>query len=397
VLDFLAAVAAKLPGACEVPDLGWLLPIEATKHVVFDPSTDALGLPDPRPVPAGEHGAGATWASAKVPAAQDAEDGMTADAAGAHAQDEQLSGPERRAHAVWLASTLSGRAAGGGHAVAAAAGDVSLSCARGVLTAVLARRQRSLNHGRNAAPSARDCSSTSCAQAASVGTETDVKSAAPCLHDDRQALSCAKPLWRGRRKRNKKQAQGAAGDANFPVKAADRAAGRAAHRLRDADAGCQLDGDAAAERQVGEGKGPGPERSPATTGEVPPTDDRGAEWYHSRRPKKHRLLAQVSCASARAAGAGEEGVGSRGGGKRGETKRRLELSMLLAAAHDTSDLVPDIPDFGSARTHKICSVRKRMFVDIPVRARAHLKHTHTRSRRRTDPAETRLARYTTDT
>ena len=287
VVNFLASVAAQMAhhGAREVPQVGWLLPIEASKDIRFDAESDALGQRcQGQPSPYAPHElAGAV---ARDAGRQGDDDAGAADApagvaggngARAFRAEDELEGVERRARSVWLASTLTSRAADAHPGRVESSTGETLWCATGVLSAVLARRQSLLNtrHLNLGTHPTSACTDGREAQAAGRDdARTDVSSGA--THAARQApVGSAKPLWRGRRKRNKKQ-----GGASLTHQGSSTTASRPEEQVLPPEQRALCSCAA-------------PDESPGGNGTEPHKDERGADWYHNRRPKKHRLLAQA--------------------------------------------------------------------------------------------------------
>jgi hypothetical protein len=222
VLNFFAAVAAAMPGAHHLDQVGWLLPVEACISLEFDATSDPLGQTTRLPTPRAQGGLEALAAKDHLPG--------------------ELSGAARRAHAVWLASTLPARGAasspqrqsnprhpsilslcarplnsvGGSRSedcAAKHAGDLGggdfgarLDCAAGVLAAVVARRRRS----KQAKPGPGDLEERQLVaeDGGKVATEERAKHGGLAASKDLEAskhlgLRPSQEPWRGRRKLNK--------------------------------------------------------------------------------------------------------------------------------------------------------------------------------------------------
>jgi hypothetical protein len=302
-----------MPGAHHLDHVGWLLPVQSCISLDFDASSDPLGQSTPLPTPR-------------------AQGGLEGLAAKDHLRGE-LSGAARRAHAVWLASTLAPRRAecspqrqrnprhpssslplcasplnSGGRSrsegcAAKHAGDFGgdlgggdfggrLDCAAAVLAAVFARRRRS----KQAKTGPGDLEERQLV-ATEGGSKVATEKLATEDRDKHAGLAASKHLglaakeapfdasnpwpWRGRRKLNKLNKQNKLG-LSGPV-----ADGSAAHLAcsTPSEAVASPEGDAS-QREIGRSKrvSGGGERA----GEV-----REAAWYLTRRRKVDRKLALV--------------------------------------------------------------------------------------------------------
>ena len=352
VLTFLAAVAAAMTGAQYVDSVGWLLPLAPTALLTFDMTSHTLGeseIPQsdtpwsdtpesktpwsetpwsdtPRPQPPGPlsnlDSSHSNLDSSAPHSIFDSSPSLpsplpllltSVEEGGGGGADESVGkkggtevGSVRRAHTVWLASTLSASLyPTGGRGIAPMAGTggiapmagtkvlvqggshlalhaLDLTSAAGVLKAVLSRRRRTL-----AVPHTRHSAHT---------PSTCVKLPAVCASDlvPPYSLSLSTPLsaqggWRGRRKRNKK-ALGAG--AALPVPLALTALQAVTPHGMLEETGMQ-----------GRGQAQGVEGADERAG----VQERDAAWYASRRHKAHRqvalelqtLWAQVLCLHVR--------------------------------------------------------------------------------------------------
>ncbi len=254
MLNFFAAAGAAMRGSHHLDGVGWLLPVQACQDLDFDATTDAIGQ--------------SAFALESPSGPEPPPDTAPAQ----HQAPEELEGTARRAHAVWLASTLPARASACRPASSsnpapmndsslpaqgAAGHGERLDSAEGVLAAVVARRRR--------------------LQQAKTGPCAPVEER-QSGEDEHGGQVTAKQSWRGRRKRNKKGLAAQEQGSSAPeLPCSNRS-------LNTRDAACSYKGEA---RELD-----------ASGAEVAASEQgagvaRDAAWYSTRRRKSDRKLAQV--------------------------------------------------------------------------------------------------------